>query len=164
MIALHTRTEAFDVQTTGSGSLMSLEKTTNYPNLRATYDPSNQATHGRDRRLLNPKVSVLQDFFDDTENKATFHAYWYYCTRLFQSQSAPAARHLISLSVNQSLCVLFLCVHGSAVATVTNRSTAAAFSSRCKVVIITESVFRIQHCIKDMNVYELQPKSPHSHP
>ena len=29
MIALHTRTDAFDVQTTGSGSLMSLEKTTN---------------------------------------------------------------------------------------------------------------------------------------
>ena len=47
---------------------------------------------------------------------------------------------------------------------VTNRSTAAAFSIRCKVVIITESVFRIQHWIKDINVYELQPKSPHSRP
>ena len=74
MIALHTRTDAFDVQTTGSGSLMSLEKTTNYPNLRATYAAGTALTHGQDRRLVNPKVAVLQDFFDSTtgEDKATF--------------------------------------------------------------------------------------------
>ena len=74
MIALHTRTDAFDVQTTGSGSLMSLEKMTNYPNMRATYQSGTAATHGLDRRLVNPKVAVLQDFFDSTtgENKVTF--------------------------------------------------------------------------------------------
>ena len=74
MVALHTRTDAFDVQTTGSGSLMSLEKTTNYPNLRAAYAAETPDTHGQDRRLVNPKVAVLQDFFDSTtgEDKATF--------------------------------------------------------------------------------------------
>ena len=91
------------------------------------------------------------------------------------SERACGAASYQFISESECVCPIPVCTHGSAVriqysctrtdtASVTNRSTAAAFSSRCKVVIITESVFRNQHWIEDMNVYEIHPKSPHSRP
>ena len=74
MIALQTRTDMFDVATTGSGSLMSLQKDS------GTYGETIQDPEAltgdyyvsQSSALTNPKIAVLQNFYDVATKKATF--------------------------------------------------------------------------------------------
>ena len=62
MVALLTRTDTFDTQTSGSNALMTLDK-------RVGFDKT--AAAGEDARLTNPKCEVLQSFLG-ADNKAIF--------------------------------------------------------------------------------------------
>lgn len=62
MIALHSRTDAFDLSTTGTGALMSLAKDTG-ENFRPTQPSAGHQAKADESRLLNPKCAVLQEFF-----------------------------------------------------------------------------------------------------
>jgi len=69
MLSLHTRTDPFDVATSGSGSLMSLDKRTGV-NFKPTGDGT--SVKGVDGRLANPKCAILQDFYQVGRKRAIF--------------------------------------------------------------------------------------------
>ena len=62
MIALHSRTDAFDLATTGSGALMSLAKDTG-ENFRPADPGAGKEAKGDEAKLLNPKCAILQEFY-----------------------------------------------------------------------------------------------------
>ena len=63
MIALQSRTDAFDVATAGSGALlMSLAKDTG-ENFRPGAPQAGVEAKGDDAKICNPRCAVLQDFY-----------------------------------------------------------------------------------------------------
>ena len=70
MIALHSRTDAFDLATTGSGALMSLAKDT-AQDFRPSDPGAGNLAKGDEAKLLNPKCAILQEFYQSVAQRAS---------------------------------------------------------------------------------------------